>query len=353
MTAPKKRLGKNDVCQIIKERITRGDFSTDGLLPPLRSLATAIGCSRHTVWNAVNQLCEEQYLVSDDTGRNKVHPRFIFSGKDDELLRVAFVSKGNGYLEDPLEAKIFHYLTEHQEGLKISLSLSANPTEQLISFEDFSDCDAAIIATACPQNLQTQFQSKEITSVTLNPPLNLPQAASVRIDYFQYGELAGQEICNRQFSKLVVLKPAKHDSSIELYYLGVLKSWLRAGKLESDIKTITAEDDLFQRLTTFNNELRNIDSSHAFILFTAEFLPELHSVLDKQGQWNSQALIAMADDHPALDEFSISSIGSDTKALCSALIQQLRNKKEMKTDIIPGQVITRQQNNNLGSDSNA
>ena len=126
MTAPKKRLGKNDVCQIIKERITQGDFSTDGLLPPLRSLATAIGCSRHTVWNAVNQLCEEQYLVSDDTGRNKVHPRFIFSGKGDKLLRVAFVSKGNGYLEDPLEAKIFHYLMEHQEGLKISLSLSAN-----------------------------------------------------------------------------------------------------------------------------------------------------------------------------------------------------------------------------------
>ena len=226
-------------------------------------------------------------------------------------------------------------------------------TEHQISFEGFSDCDAAIIATAYPQNLQIQLQSKDIASVTLNSALNSPQTSSVRIDYFQYGELAGQEICNKKFSKLVVLKPAKHDSSIELYYLGVLKSWLRAGQLESEIKTITAEDDLFQRLTTFNNELRDIDRSHAFILFSAEFLPELHSVLDKQGQWNPQAVIAIADDHPALDEFSISSIGSDTKALCSALIKQLRNKKEMKTDIIPGQVITHQQNNDLGGDSNA
>ncbi|MDD7983906.1 GntR family transcriptional regulator [Lentisphaera marina] len=355
MPTPKKRLGQKDVSQIIKERIIKGDFSTAGLLPPLRTLATAIGSSRHTIWNAVSQLCEEQYLISNEMGRYKVHPRFIFGNKGDAPLNLLFASQGKGYLEDPLEAKIFQYLCEHQEGLKITSSLSAQPAEYNASVKDFSGYNATILAAPWAQKIQPQLKTQEIANVALNPALGTPYSPLVRIDYFHYGELAGQQVCGDHFTKLVVVRSSNENSSIEqLYYLGLLKAWLRAGKLERNIKTIAVEKDLFQRLASFKNELQDSDDKHAFILFSPDYLPELHNVLAKQEQWFPQAVVAIADQHPSLDELSVSSIGSDIKAFCTALIQQLRRQDDLAPSIIPGKVITRNSPQNLlGSDLNA
>jgi DNA-binding LacI/PurR family transcriptional regulator len=240
------------VCEILRKKIQSGELSNDGKIPAVRKLVEMVGYPRNTVWRALLQLKEERFVTTTPTGRYLVHPRFRLNHEGYKALKIAFVGDGNMAMANPFLQRVYHALSDNEDGFNIELDLLLGTENKKLRAADLTPYKAVILAASWSFPFFKPLKKKGKLVTALAAPLNYQLPCGVRIDNFHGGVLAGQAFCDRKPKKIVLLGVSQYPDSwheiFELRTLGFKRTWLQHGNLSSNISEHPLPEELLPRM---------------------------------------------------------------------------------------------------------
>ncbi len=222
----------------IKHFIRANRLQPGERLPTVRKLSENFGVTRDTVWRALRQMQEEEWL---DVLPNK---RYVtskhLSTKILRSIRVRAIFSGEGYiyfsgfrrLADAL-TRLCHY---HNLELRIDLlPLQAKPQKKV-----WKDCDVLLVDSDSSGSLLETFDRFPVPVIGLNADYSERYHANIVTDHHLGGRMVAEAVLQHRTRKasVVFYAGSENKSRITARLDGFRHAWLEAGRSEKSLSFV-------------------------------------------------------------------------------------------------------------------
>lgn len=323
-------------CDFLRRQIKSGQISTDGMIPSVRKLAEQTGLQRNTLWRALLHLKETRFVVTTQSGRYTVHPRFRLNRKGSKTLRTAFVGPENIAVKAPFVQRVYNALENNQEGFNIELSILTGSDEKKVPVKKLEEYDAVILTASWNLPYMGELKKKGVPVTALLAPNHYHLPCVVKVDNFHGGEIAGRIFGVSQIKNAVLLGeslyyPEKWHEDFELRVIGFRRSWLQLGRNTGDIIEHPLPIDLLPRLRCIEEIVSCQKEPTEYFALSDSTGIILLGVLKERGiRIPQDALIIGFDDSPESETSGLSSFHVDPYLMAESLVLQLRTQEYEK-----------------------
>ncbi len=222
----------------IKHFIRANRLAPGERLPTVRQLSTTFGLSRDSVWRALRQLHEEEWLALLPNKRYATSKDLYTKILRSICVRAMFAGKGYIYfsgfrrLADAL-ARLSRY---HNIELEIELlAPGAKPDASI-----WSGCDLLMVDSDSSGRLLETFDDFPVPVIGLDANYSDRYHANIVTDHSHGGRLAAEAILRRGVEETAVVyhHGSENNPRVSGRLVGFRQAWLEAGKPESSLSVV-------------------------------------------------------------------------------------------------------------------
>lgn len=222
----------------IKHFIRANRLEPGERLPTVRQMSTSFGLSRDSVWRALRQLQDEEWLEllpnKRYTTSKNLYTKILRS------TRVRAVFSGKGYIYFSGFRRLADALTRlcryHNIDLEIELlPLKAKPDEKV-----WRDCDLLLVDSDCSGRLLEAFGAFPAPVIGLDANFSERYLANIVTDHHYGGRLAAEAILRRGADETSVVYHggSENNPRVSARVEGFRRAWLEAGKPEASLSLV-------------------------------------------------------------------------------------------------------------------
>jgi len=222
----------------IKHYIRANRLGPGERLPPVRQMSASFGLSRDSIWRALRQLQEDEWLEVLPNKRyataRQLYTKILRS------IRVRALFAGNGYiffsgfrrLADAL-ARLGRY---HNMELEIELLPSAAKPDKNL----WKGCDLLMVDSDSSGRLLETFKKFPVPVIGLDADFSERYHANIVTDHHQGGRLAAEAILRRGADETSVVYHAGSENNprVSARLVGFRQAWREAGKEERALSSV-------------------------------------------------------------------------------------------------------------------
>ncbi len=219
----------------IKHFIRANRLEPGERLPTVRQMSARFGLSRDSVWRALRQLQQEEWLELLPNKRYATSKDLYTKILRSTCVRAIFSGKGYIYFSGfrRLADALTRLCRYHNIDLEIELlPLKAKPDEKV-----WKDCDLIMVDSDCSGRLLEAFGEFPVPVIGLDANFSERYLANIVTDHHHGGRLAAEAILRRGVDETSVVY---HDGSannprVSARLDGFRQAWLEAGKSEKSL----------------------------------------------------------------------------------------------------------------------
>ena len=223
--------------QQLKDNLIDAHFAPGEKLPSLRKMTEAYGFRRNTLWRAIQQLKNENWLEVSATTPCRVAPSVAHSLLP--RLSVAFLVAGDTCIENNIFQRVYDTLVKHGPRMNIYPYLQlVDPQADNKNLKLPCKTDMILLSSDLSRHLPN-IEALGIPLIGIDTPSSLNLDYAISTDHFLGGQMACPLLLKSN-PKYVMVITIDHDNKgpdagTALRSLGFRKAWVESGRSNQHI----------------------------------------------------------------------------------------------------------------------
>lgn len=228
--------GRRDAAvEQIKHFIRANRLEPGERLPTVRQLSLSFGLSRDSVWRALRQLHQEEWLELLPNKRYAASKDLYVKILRSISLRALFGGKDNIYFSG--FRRLADSLTRLSRYHNIDLHIELLPIKKKPEEGVWRDCDLLMVDSDCSGRLLETFKTFPVPVIGLDANFSDRYHANIVTDHHAGGRLAAEQILQRGVRETSVIYHAGSENNprVSARIDGFRQAWLEAGRPEESL----------------------------------------------------------------------------------------------------------------------
>lgn len=221
---------KDEAVEQVKHFIRSHQLKSGEKLPTVRELSDHFNLSRDSVWRALRQLTEEEWLGALPSRRyvisDKVYTQILTS------LKVKAVFAGQRYIYFTGFRRLADALSRECRYHNLDLHIHLNPLRAKPDNSIFDGCDILLVDSDSSRHFLETFDSFPVPVIGLDANYSDRYAANIVTDHYRGGQMVAETFLTRQYEKatLVYFNGSADNPRVSSRIEGFRHSWFEGGR---------------------------------------------------------------------------------------------------------------------------
>lgn len=222
----------------IKHFIRANRLQPGERLPTVRQLSASFGLTRDSVWRALRQLQEDEWLEVLPNKRYTTSK--VLYTKILRSICVRAIFSGKGYIYFSGFRRLADTLTRLSHYHNIELEIDLLPLKTKPDKNVWQECDLLMVDSDCSGRLLETFKEFPVPVIGLDANYSERYHANIVTDHNQGGRMAAEAIIRRGENETSVVYHAGSENNprVSARLDGFRQAWLEAGKSEEALSLV-------------------------------------------------------------------------------------------------------------------
>ncbi|MBL4700779.1 MAG: substrate-binding domain-containing protein [Phycisphaeraceae bacterium] len=218
--------------QQLKDHLIDAHYAPGEKLPSLRKMTETYGFRRNTLWRAIQQLKNEDWLEVSSTTPCRVAPSITHSLLP--RLSVAFMVAGDTCIQNSIFQRVYDTLVTHGPRMNIyPYQQLVDPQADIQKLNLPCKTDMILLSSDLSGHL-LGIEALGIPLIGIDTPSSLNLDYAISTDHFFGGQMACPPLLQSNPTHVMVITPGQEnkgpDEGTALRSLGFRKAWVESGR---------------------------------------------------------------------------------------------------------------------------
>jgi len=229
---------RDAACSQIQHFIRANQLQPGDRLPPVRKMSESFQLSRDSVWRALRQLHEEEWLDLLPNKRYIVSKSLYTNILKSMTVRALFC--GKGYINFSGFRRLADSLTRECHYYNLDLKIELIPLHTIPAPEVWNSCDFLMVDSNSSGRLLETFDEFPVPVIGLDANFSDRYDANIVTDHLLGGRIAAEAMIKKEATSATILyyKGSENNPRVAPRIEGFRQAWLESGRDDTKLTVV-------------------------------------------------------------------------------------------------------------------